>query len=49
MDDEKDEALDCLDEDNYLDVIIYIYCIIYMLGGIEGGIAVGSDQSTVVQ
>ena len=33
MDDDTDDALDCLDEDNY-DVIDNIYCIIYMLGGV---------------
>ena len=49
MDDDTDVALACLDKDNYFDVIDYIYCIIYMLGGVQGGIAVGSDQSTVVQ
>ena len=34
MDDERDDALDCLDEDNDFDVIDNIYCIIYMLGGV---------------
>ena len=34
MDDETDDALDCLDEDNTFDVIDNIYCIIYMLGGV---------------
>ena len=34
MDDETDDALNCLDEDNDFDVINYIYCIIYMLGGV---------------
>jgi len=34
MDDETDDALDCLDEDNAYDVIDNIYCIIYMLGGV---------------
>ena len=34
MDDETDDALDCLDEDNDFDVIDNIYCIIYMFGGV---------------
>ena len=34
MDDERNDALDCLDEDNDFDVIDKIYCIIYMLGGV---------------